>query len=161
MTRRALIAAAAVALGVAAAPVFAGADSFMPIQLNIAVASTGRAASKLPITVGVVADPGVLDVRTAPLRVEVKLAAECGGTFPTTPGVTLLNKRLNPQPATGKAYSGSVSGAGTPVATGEETVCVWLAEEGDQRAFASDQSNQVDVLRALKKKPKRKARHHR
>jgi hypothetical protein len=145
----------------AALPTVAGADSFDPITLSIKVAASGHLRSRLPITVGVTADPGVLDARTAPLRVLVKLAPECGGSFQYTPGVTLLNRRLSPQPATGRAYTASVTGAGTPLTRGVQTVCVWLAEEGDGRVFASDQSNQVDVLRALPAKPKKRKRSHR
>ena len=140
-------------------PAVAIADSFQPVGLTIKVAATGHLRSKLPVTITVTADAGVLDARTAPLRMLVKLAPECGGTFRYTTGPVLLNRRMNPQPATGRPYTATVKGEGTPTSRGLQTVCVWLAEEGDGRQFATDTSNQVDVLRALK--PKRKGTHHR
>jgi hypothetical protein len=140
------------ALAIAAAiPALAGADSFTPVSLSIRVAASAHVGSRLPITVGVTADPGVLDTRTAPLRVLGKLAPECGATFATTPGTVLINRRLSPQPATGRPYVASATGSGRPRRRGVQTVCVWLAEEGDGRVFASDQSDQVDVLRARRR----------
>jgi hypothetical protein len=149
----------------------AGADSFNPITLTVSVAPIARLHKPLQITVSVTADAGVLDTATAPLRIRVKLASECGGEFDGTPGAVLVDKRLNPQPATGHLYSGSVSGAGRPDAFGVQTVCVFLEEEGDNRQFATDQSAQVDVSqpctaaaarydRARKRLARARKRHH-
>ena len=160
MRARPLTVAACVAATVV--PTLAAADSFEPVRLAITVAATGHVRSQLPVSVTVSADAGVLDARTAPLRMLVKLAPECGGTFQYTTGPVLLDKRLNPQPATGRAYTATVKGAGKPTATGVQTVCVWLAEEGDGRVFATDDSLTVDVLKALKPTHrKRKGTHHR
>jgi hypothetical protein len=125
----------------------AGADSFTPVRLAIAIAPTARLAKPLAISVQVSADPGVLDTATAPLRIRAKLADECGGTFDTTPGPALLDAELNPQPATGHAYQATARGAGTPTAYGVGTVCAFLEEEGDNRQFANDTADapQVDV----------------
>jgi hypothetical protein len=90
----------------------------------------------------------VLDNATTPLRIRVKLADECGGTFATTPGVTLLDQQLNPQPATGKPYGVNAYGSGAPTSYGERTVCAFLEESGDNRMFANDTSEQVNVSRA-------------
>lgn len=141
------VGAVLVGLAVLVPAAVAVADSFNPVVLTTTIASRARLHKSLPIKVTVTADPGVLDTRTAPLRIEVKLASECGGVFQYTPGVTLLNKQLNPQPATGRAYSATARGSGKPNQIGEQTVCEWLAEEGDGRVFASDQSIQVDVKR--------------
>lgn len=127
---------------------FAGADSFSPVRLSIAVAPVARLHKPLRVTVHLSADPGVLDNRSGALRMRVKLATECSGTYQYTPGIVLLDKRLSPQPSTGHGYSGSVSGSGRPTAYGVRTVCAWLESESDQRVFASDQSTQVDVSRA-------------
>jgi hypothetical protein len=137
------LAAAGVALA-AAAPT-AGADSFTPVRLNITVAPVARLHAPLKITVGVSADAGVLDGSAGPLRVEVKLAGECGGTFQTTPGDTLLNKALSPSPATGKPYNGKLTGSGRPSAYGDQTVCVYLQDTQVGRIYANDESRQVDV----------------
>jgi hypothetical protein len=144
--------------GVAASGV-AGADSFTPVVLSITVASTAHLHQALAIKITVTADPGALDTRTAAMRLEVKLAPECGGTYRYTPGVILLNQQLKPQPDIGRAYSATAHGSGKPSALGLQTVCVWLQEAGDQRVFASDQSNQVDVLKAKKLTKKKKGGH--
>lgn len=147
MTRGLPVAAAlALVAAVCGTAAIALADSFTPVRLTTSIAATARLDRALPITVTVSADPGVLDTRTAPLRIEVKLAPECGGAYEYTPGVVLLNKQLNPQPATGQAYTATARGSGKPNAYGEQTVCVWLAQGGaDDEVFASDQSIQVDV----------------
>jgi hypothetical protein len=141
--------AAAAVITVGTALVVAGttavADDITPVGLATRVAGTARLHRPLTVSVGVTADPSVLDTRTAPLRVRVKLAAECGGEFADTQGTVLLDKRLSPQPAYGHAYSGTVTGTGRPRAYGVQTVCVYLEEEGDDRQFATDTTLQVDV----------------
>ena len=148
MTRRRVglvttLASAAALLAVTAS--LATADSFTPVQLTIAVAPVARLRSPLAITVAITADPGVLDGSEGPLRMEVKLAPECGGTFQTTPGTTLLNAALAPQPATGKSYSGAVKGSGRPSAYGVQTVCAFLEDTDIGRVYANDESTQVTV----------------
>jgi hypothetical protein len=122
----------------------AGADSFTPVRLAITTTPIARLHSPLAITVRVSADPGALDTRSGPLRIHVKLAAECGGTYQYTSGVVLLDKQLSPQPSTGYAYSALARGSGKPSAYGVRTVCAWL-DDGDNRTFQSDQSTQVNV----------------
>jgi hypothetical protein len=132
----------------AALPLSAGANSFTPVRLHITVAPVARLHKPLAVRVHVAADPGVLDTRSGPLRVRVKLASECGGTYRHTHGDVLLDKRLKPQPTTGRAYSATATGAGRPSRYGRMVVCTWLEEEGDQRVFASSQSVHVDVSKA-------------
>jgi hypothetical protein len=143
------VARRAIALGVALAGLMpaslAGADSFTPVRLGITVTPVARRHVKLPITVQVSADAGALDPATAPLRLQVKLASECGGTYQYTPGTVLVDRRLSPQPTKGQPYSATVKGGGKPTAFGAQTVCVFLNEEGDNRTFASDQSTLVNV----------------
>ncbi len=124
------------------------ADTFTPVRLQISVAPVARARAPLRIAVAVNADPGALDSHTGPLRIRVKLASECGGTYQYTTGPVLLDKRLEPQPTTGHGYSATAHGRGRPVAYGELTVCTWLEEEGDNRDFATDQSVQVNVSKS-------------
>jgi len=123
-------------------------DSFTPVRLAVSVAPVARLDVPLRITVGVTADAGVLDVATAPLRIRVKLASECGATFTTTDGMTLLDAELDPQPTTGRPYAAAARGAGTPTSYGVKAVCVYLEEEGDNRMFANDTSTQVNISRA-------------
>jgi hypothetical protein len=138
----------AVALSACAFGTLASADSFTPVRLAITINAIARLHIPLKVTVRVSADPGVLDNRTGPLRIRVKLASECGGTYQYTTGPTLLDERLSPQPSTGRAYVAVATGSGRPVGYGVQTVCTWLEEEGDQREFANDQSIQVDVSKA-------------
>lgn len=126
----------------------AGADSFTPVRLSISIAPIARLHKPLQVTVQVSADAGLLDDRSGPVRMRVKLATECGGTYQYTSGATLLDKRLSPQPTTGRVYSAVASGSGKPGSYGVQTVCAWLEDEGDRRVFASDQSTQVNVSRS-------------
>ncbi len=143
------IAAIAVTAGavLVACTALAGADSFNPVRLAIAIAPVARLAKPLAITVNVSADAGTLDTATAPLRIRAKLAGECGGTFDTTPGPVLIDEQLNPQPATGQPYKATARSAGRPAAYGQRTVCAFLEEEGDNRQFANDTTDPpvVDV----------------
>jgi hypothetical protein len=139
---------AAVAFVCSCAPAWA--DSFNPVQLQVAVAPVARLHVSLPITVTVTADPSVLDNASSPLRIRAKLAGECGASFSTTPGDVLIDQRLNPQPTTGHAYSATAHGAGRPSAYGERAVCAYLEEEGDNRMFANNTADPptVNVSRA-------------
>jgi hypothetical protein len=147
--RTALRAAALLALAALVPAAVAVADSFTPVRLTIRVTPIARLHKPLAVTVHVSADAGALDTgRTAPLRVRVKLASECGGTFQYTSGVVLLDKRLSPQPSFDKPYSAVAHGAGRPAAYGSYVVCTFLEEEGDNRMFANDESVQSTVSRA-------------
>lgn len=131
----------------ALAPASSGADSFTPVRLNISVAPVARLRAPLRVTVGVSADPGVLDGSEGPMRIGVKLAGECGGNFQTTPGDTLLNAQLDPQPATGRAYAATARGSGRPSAYGVQTVCVYLEDTDVGRVYANSESDTVAVSR--------------
>jgi hypothetical protein len=135
----------ALAAGLLIPASLAAADSFVPVSISIAIAPVARLTAPLKATVGVKADPGVLDTGEGPLRVEVKLASECGGDFQHTAGVTLINLALNPPPTTGKAYSGTVTDRGRPLAYGIQTVCAYLEDSTAGRVYASDQSLTVNV----------------
>jgi hypothetical protein len=145
VTRLVGAAALAAALLTVLPTALAGADSFTPIVMTVKIAPVARNHKPLTVTVGVTADPGVLDIASAPLRIRVKLASECGGEFHDTVGTVLVDKQLKPQPTAGQAYSGTVHGSGKPSAYGAETVCVFLEEQGDNRQFATDTSTTVSV----------------
>lgn len=154
--RTAAVLAAVALIAALGATFFANADSssplvagsFTPITLSPAVAGTARLHAKLPITVRVTAQPGVLNNHDGPLRLEVKLAPECGGTFQTTPGTVLLNQSLSPEPSSGLAYSTTLrANSGRPGQPGVQTLCEFLEDSGIGRVYASDQSVTVDVRR--------------
>jgi hypothetical protein len=144
MGRGAVVTALA-GLALASSATVAGADSFNPVRLSISVAPVARLGKPLAVSVRVSADPGALDTATAPLRIRAKLAGECGGTFDTTPGPVLIDAQLNPQPATGHAYSATARGRGQPTAYGTRIVCAFLEEEGDNRQFANDTADPPQV----------------
>jgi hypothetical protein len=126
----------------------ASADSFTPVRMNIKIAPVARRHAALKVTVAVSADPTVLDGSEGPLRIEVRLSNECGGNFQTSPGITLMNKQLNPQPATGQAYSAKASGSGKPAAYGIQTVCTYIEDATVGRVYANDESIQVTVSKS-------------
>lgn len=141
-------AATAVAGMLALAGATAGADSFTPVTLTITIAPVARFHKPLRIAVAVTADAGVLDTRTTPLRIQVKLATECGGVYSYTPGTVLLDQELHPQPNTGQPYSARATGSGRPASYGVQTVCAFLDQGGSyDLQFATDTSNEVDVSR--------------
>ena len=147
MSRLGPAAALATVLAALVPAALAGADSFTPVRLTITVPPVARLHAPLAVTVAVSADAGVLDDRSGPLRVRVKLAHECGGTYQYTTGPVLLDKQLSPQPATGRPYSATARGAGKPDAYGTQTVCAWL-DDSQGRTWASDQTTQLDVSAA-------------
>jgi hypothetical protein len=143
LARFAALAAGVTLLGTGSA----AADSYTPIRMTTHVTPVARAHAPLKTTVSVSADPGVLDVAQGSLLVQVKLAAECGGSFQTTPGIALVNAPLTPTPRSGQAYSGSASGSGRPTAFGTQTLCVFLEDSAVGRVFANDESSLVNVSR--------------
>jgi hypothetical protein len=145
--RTALLASLSVATAAIVYSAAAAADSFTPVRLAINIAPVARRHQPLKVSVVVSADPSVLDNATGPLRIRVKLAQACGGTFSSTEGVTLLDQQLRPQPATGRSYDANASGSGRPTRYGDQTVCAFLEEAADNRMFANDTSNEVNVSR--------------
>jgi len=132
------------ALPLAAA--IARADSFNPITLRVRVRSHARAHKPLKIRVAVQADPGVLDARSGPIRVRVKLASSlCGADFASTVGRVILDKRLKPQPKVGKAYAAHVKGKARPRLTGTHPLCIFLTD--DYKQFASDTTDYTVTVR--------------
>jgi hypothetical protein len=134
---------AAAALGASTAV----ADSFSPVRLGVHVAPVAHLHKPLRISVAVSADAGALDNRLGPLRIEVKLARECGGDFQHTRGFALIDKLLKPQPLTGRPYSAKAGAARRPKFRGRRAVCAYLEETGDNRVWAHDESLTVRVLR--------------
>jgi hypothetical protein len=133
------------AVGLLACCGAASADPLEPVSLAVTAHSTASRHAPFRVRVAVTADPGALDVRTAPLRVRVRLAPECGGSFTGTAGRTILDRELSPQPAAGQAYSATATGAKMPAAYGTFAVCAFLEEEGDNRQFATETDGLVAV----------------
>jgi hypothetical protein len=118
--------------GLALMPAAAAAE---PITLTVSTPAV--VASNVPFAVGVTvaADQGALG--SAPLRVRVRAADECGATFDSTPGVVLLDKQL--------AASGKVSARARTHTFGSFTACAFLEQQGDDRLYAFDDSTTFAV----------------
>lgn len=145
MRRRIAAASLAIVSLLAVAAATAGADSFTPVTLSLRVTPIARLGAALPVMVTIHADPGVLDTGSGPMRMQIKLAPECGGDFQHTAGVTLMDQALTPQPTTGRAYQGTLTSSGRPAAYGAQTVCAYLEDSTVGRVYANDESGSVNV----------------
>jgi hypothetical protein len=135
----------ALVAGVLAVPSsLAAADSFTPITVALHYTPIARLHAKFQVKATITADPGVLDIAAQPVRIGVKLATECGSTYETTTGPAVLNQHLKPQPAVGRAYSATITGAGRPAAYGTQTLCMFI-EDSIGRVYANDESQQVTI----------------
>jgi hypothetical protein len=126
-------------------PSAVAADSFTPVQIAVQIAPVARLHQPLRTTVTVTADAGALDLRDGAVIAEVKLAQECGGVFSQTPGTTLVDDALTPQPGPGEPYTGSIARSGRPQAYGVMTVCVWIVDANEGRLFANSEDLTIDV----------------
>lgn len=138
----ALLAAVA---GIAAVAPAAGAD-IDPVRLTVTAPDVVAARAPLSVRVRVDTDPGALDTRDGPVRLQVRLAPECGGSFIGTSGPTVIDALLRPQPAAGASYSAAATGTTHVSQTGTLTVCAFL-DDSEDRQFATDTDTQVEVSR--------------
>jgi hypothetical protein len=128
-------------------PATAGAALLEPVTITATAPEPQIVAgSPFKLEVAVEAEAGTLDIAAQPLRVRVKLAPECGGSFVGTPGPAALEQTL-PAPAAGAAYRQLVSGRVTAASAGTEVVCAFL-EDAQERQFATDTEEEVTVLAA-------------
>jgi hypothetical protein len=108
-------------------------------RLTMGVSVPGVVASGVGFPVRVTVK-GPLTDATAPLRVRVKAAAECGASFDSTPGAVLLDAPLG--------SSGTASGRASTTTFGTFTACAFLEQQGDDRLFAFDDSTSFAVTHA-------------
>lgn len=133
--RRPLLALAAAALALVPATAARAANG-EPVSMTVSMPAVVASNIGFPVTVTVASDPGALSA-TAPLRVRVKAAGECGGSFDSTPGAVLLDAPLG--------SSGKVSGRALTHVFGSFTACAFLEQQGDDRLFAFDDSTTFAV----------------
>lgn len=119
---------------IGAAP--AAADLIEPV--SVTATAPPLVAAKLPfqLEVQVDAEPGALDIAAQPLRLRVRFAPECGGSFAGTEGPTAIDRVL-PAPSPGAAYADRVAAKVKLADQGPETVCAFL-EDDEERQFATD-----------------------
>ena len=107
------IALAATLLAAAATPA-AGQGEI--VRLSITVAPVVAAGAPIPVTVAVDADRGALSSRTDHLRLRVRYAAECAGTFAGTPGPVAIDTQI-PDPGTANTTYHATLGGSAAVAS--------------------------------------------
>jgi hypothetical protein len=136
---------ACVALLLAAAT--AGAALLEPVAITATAPEPQKEAGRpFKLEVAVEAEAGALDIAVRPLRVRVKLAPECGGSFAGTAGPAAYEATLAGPPA-GAALSQTLSGKVTAPSAETEVVCAFL-EDATERQFATDTEEEVTVLPA-------------
>lgn len=143
--RRRVLALGAVLLAGGTLAVPASADDSAPVRLNVTAPAVARLDRPLTVSVHVEADAGALDYPDGPLRLRVKLAPECGGSFAGTQGPAIVDAALPVQPTAGEPLKTDVSGSGRPSAYGVQAVCVFLESTNDSRQYVTDVDTQVDV----------------
>jgi hypothetical protein len=137
----ALVVAAALVLSAAAVARVGG----EPVRLTIHSPNSVRVHDRFGVAVQVAASPGALDIAAKPLRVRVRLARECGATFGTTPGPTVIDQRV-PPPQAGARYRAAVKGKVRIGRPGRQTVCAFLVDS-EKRQFATSVDKVVRVQR--------------
>ena len=146
MSRAALVLAALAALMLAAAQPAAGGELEEPVSLSATAPSEVPAGQRFPLSVEVKADPGALDIASQPLRLRVRFAPECGGSFAGTEGPVAIDRTL-PAPNAGAAYDETVSVKASLSSLGPEAVCGFL-EDSQERQFATDTESALTVIPA-------------
>ncbi len=141
---------AAIVAGAALLPLLLGSpaalgDAFDPVAIAVDAPAIARSDRPLAVTATVAADPDALTGTDGPVRVRMKLATVCGGSFEGTDGVTLLDEPLEPQPRAGTALRASATGRARPARAGVQSVCAFVASANDERQYATDVDATVDV----------------
>jgi hypothetical protein len=124
----------------------AGAAFGEPVSVTAGAPEVVAAGSPFRVEADVAAEPGALDIAAQPLRVRVRVAPECGGSFAGTEGPTVLDRVL-PAPAPGAAYQARVVDKAKLGDTGTETLCAFV-EDADERQFATDTEATLTVVGA-------------
>jgi hypothetical protein len=126
------------------AAVVPAAASAEPVSLRVHAPDRAAAHEPFPVRVAVVANAGALDIALQPLRLQVRLAPECGPTFAGTDGPTVIDRKLAPPPVPDNRYDESFKDHAR-VGLGTYDVCAFLVEHGDSRQFATSVDTEVAV----------------
>lgn len=132
-----------VAVGALALPAAALAE---PVDLSVKAPKRIGEKTSFKVHVAVRADAGALDIATAPLRLRVRMARECGGSYGGTTGPKVMDRVLSPAPVTGQPYSATLTGTGRVPKVGTYAVCTFLEEEVDSRQLATAVDTSVKVV---------------
>jgi hypothetical protein len=131
----------------AALPAAAAAE---PISLRVHAPARAAAHSAFAVRVAVVANAGALNIAAKPLRLQVRLAPECGATFAGTGGAKVMNRKLKPPPVPDVRYHEDFTGHGR-AKLGSYSLCAFLVQAGDARQFATSIDTPVDVTKRCTK----------
>jgi hypothetical protein len=129
------------------------AESVEPVRLTATAPAVVAAQHHFDLKVRVATDPGALDIAVEPLRLRVRLASECGGSYAGTEGTSAIDRKL-PAPTAGRPYGAATAKSIGLTGFGTWTVCAFL-EDGDRRQFASDGEATIAVTRACTKAARR------
>ena len=121
-----------------------------PVSLRVHAPDRAAAHEPFPVRVAVVANASALDVAIQPLRLQVRLAPECGPTFAGTDGPTVIDRKLTPAPVADVRYHESFK-SHARVGLGTYDVCAFLIEHGDNRQFATAVDTEVAVTQRCTK----------
>ncbi|HEX6456057.1 MAG TPA: alkaline phosphatase family protein, partial [Solirubrobacterales bacterium] len=125
-----------------------------PVSVAATAPAFVTAGTPFPLSVEVKAEPGALDIAAQPLRLRVRFAPECGGSFAGTEGPTAID-RLLPAPQPGSAYDAKVAVRARIGTLGPEIACAFL-EDSQERQFATDTEEEFTVVSAACAAAKRK-----
>jgi hypothetical protein len=148
VTVRRVFAASALAAAVLAAAAAPAPGQGEIVRLSITIAPVVAAATAVPVTVAVDADRGALSSRTDHLRLRVRYAAECAGTFAGTPGPVAIDTQIPDPGSANTTYHATLVGSAAVVSLGVYSVCAFLEEDGTQRLFAQDSDTQFQATAA-------------
>ncbi|HEX8752099.1 MAG TPA: alkaline phosphatase family protein [Solirubrobacterales bacterium] len=138
------LAALVVPLALLIGPGPAAASFEEPVSVTAGAPGVVAAGASFPLTVDVTATAGALDIAAQPLRLRVRIAPECGGSFAGTEGPIAIDRTL-PAPTPGAPYSAHLSAPTRLGSTGTETICAFL-EDAQERQFATDTEETLTVV---------------
>jgi hypothetical protein len=146
--RRAAMASLLAAALLGTAAVSAAGQGGEIVRLTITVAPVVAAGAPIPITVAIDADQGALAQRSGHLRLRVRYASECSGTFAGTPGPVAIDTQIPDPGAANSAYHATLQGSAAVTELRSYSVCAYLVEDGTGRLFAQDSDTQFRATAA-------------
>ena len=118
-----------------------------PVRINVAAPKVVAANANLRISIKVAASRGAFDIAARPVRLRVRMAGECGGSYAGTVGPRVYDRKLSPQPTKQGAYSKSLRPSVRLHHVGVQTVCAFV-EDSQHRQFATSTDVTVRVKRS-------------
>jgi hypothetical protein len=144
--RGALVAAAVCAGLLLCVDKVTGAPLDEPVAIDVKAPAAVALKEAFKLRVVVAAEAGALDIAAQPIRLRVRLARACGGSFAGTRGPTAVDRVLR-APVAGAAYRATVRTRSRLRHFGAVTVCAFI-EDVQERQFATSTEVRVKATRA-------------